>query len=508
MSYITIGNTVVDWDDKEPLVFNIKDESGSCDDIRIKTVHCNLAIFREYFEDEFLNNLKEHIINRRFQVSLATIENEYKCLVYLFNGIIKCEIFDHKIKIIDLTFLLSISAYIGKLPARSLYHLRVNFNANPYSKIFAPGLRKEDFPVVEDKKNFNAKLIENILRKILTRSDCVEILSRSEQAYEDREIGIDCFSFLNLAFAVYARPDSYRRINLDDLVYDPDTNAYYIYIPPAKSRVNKPNKICYKISRNVGILLIKQRQQVISEFGHLVPIEDIGKLALFPAKKLSSDNTKWANKYANESYGRLNSAVFFNSSYLNPIRNTLLKKEYSLNSVSLRHTIGTNMAEAGCSARTIQAVLKHATDAVSRVYVDIVFSGLVNQLSDVMHQPFCDHLPTFNVFRSKLADVEASKAINSENIQTGRVELTGECGRQIRCQAAPLTCYECNKFIPCYDADHGVNMEIILAEIDLYQNAGAPYRHLVEKAKCIKYSIQLVIAACERYRQACEMDDL
>lgn len=250
------------------------------------------------------------------------------------------------------------------------------------------------------------------------------------------------------------------------------------------------------------MLLLKQRQQVIELYGHLVDEDDIGKLAFFPSRTLKRDNSGWVSNHSNECFGEIATGSRFTNSYFRKVQSTVLNSKNGLNGVALRHTAGTQLAALGCSAKTIQAVLKHAGDTICMAYVDIAFNGLMNELSDAMQPAFEAHLPVFQKFRSKDDRVTPHKAIFSEDLETGRIELTGECGKQIRCQAAPFTCYECNKFIPFFDADHSFNMDIIQNEIAKYVCAGTPYRHLVEKAKNIRYRIQLVMVACDRNQQA------
>lgn len=501
MAYRTIGNTVAEWDNNEPFIFTLKEETGSEDDRRPTTVQFDLSSLRAGFEDEFIVNLKNHFIERRHRIALITIKTEYELLGSLFRHVIDHNLFDTRRSVIDEHFLLAMNAIIEELPLVSLECLRRTYNSNPQSPIFAHGLRGDDFPIKSHKKNSHGKRIDSILGKALTRTACVEILSWCEQAYEEGVIDISLLSFINLAFSVYVRTDSYRRIKLHDLVYDTDEDAFFLYILPLKSGVHQPQKIPYRINKHVGVLLLKQRQQVIEKFSHMVAEDDIGKLALFPATKLNHDKSGWAAMYTNECFGEFLSSSSFGSKYFNKIRRKMLNSQYGLNAVVLRHTIGTQLAELGCSAKTIQAVLKHADDGTCMAYVDIAFHGLINELSDAMQPAFEAYLPVFQRFRSKDDWVAPSKAIYSENIETGQTELTGECGKQIRCQAAPFTCYECNKFVPCFDTDHSLNLDIVLCEIDKFKYAGTPYRHLVEKAKSIKYRIQLVMAACDRYQQ-------
>lgn len=503
MAYTIIGNTVVDWDDHEPLIFTLSEETGSKDDRRPKTVQFDLSNLRVGFEDEFLVDLKLVLIERRHRIALITVRTEYENILVLFRKVIDHELFDTRRTVIDVSFLLALNTITEELSSVCLETLKRIFKSNPNATMFAHGLRGDDFPIKSDKKGYHGKRIDNILAAALTRYACVEILRRCEEAYEDGAIDIGYFSFINLAFAVYVRPDSYRRIRLSDLVYDTEEEAFFLYIPPAKAGVQRPQKICYRINKHVGMLLLKQRQQVIETFGFLVDLDDISKLSLFPARKLKSDKSGWVSKHANEYFGEIRSGPSLNDTYFKKIRDVALKGAYGVNARALRHTVGTQLAGLGCSAKTIQAVLKHADDQACMAYVDIAFHGLINELSDAMQPAFESCLPVFQRFRSKDDLVAPNKAILSEDLETGRIELTGECGKQIRCQAAPFTCYECNKFIPCFDTDHSLCLDIILSEIDNYKRSGTPYRHLVEKAKTIKYRIQLLMAACDRHQQAC-----
>lgn len=174
----------------------------------------------------------------------------------------------------------------------------------------------------------------------------------------------------------------------------------------------------------------------------------------------------------------------------------------------LRHTIGTQLAQSGCSAKTIMAVLKHASDIVCNAYVDIAFYGLINELSDAMRPAFQAHLPVFEKFRTKSETIPPDKAIFSDNQESKQTELTGECGKIIMCEHAPITCYGCGQFIPCFDADHGVNLKIVENEIEVLSKSGKPYEHLVNKAKQSKHEIMLVINACELYKQTSSSMDV
>lgn len=500
MTYKTSGNAVAEWDDDEPFLFYISAEIGAKDDRRLTKIKCDLTDLKKGFSDDFLRYLKDFLIERNQKIALRSVDLEYQRFLSLFRKVILHNLFDRKITCIDGPFLLALGTIMDTVPRGSQRVLESAFNANPYSPIFAPHLTIQGFPRVADKKGNYGRQIERILASAFTKNACVAILQRCEDCYENGDIDIGYFSFINLAFSVFARPDSYRRIRLTDLEFSRESNEFFIYIAPAKTGVHKPKKICYRINSQVGVLLQKQRHNVIEQFGHLVDPSDIGKLALFPARRTCDGNSRWLSHYSAANYGELENSGSFNNSYVKLLRTRLKDIPIHLTSNALRHTVGTQLAESGCSAKTIMAVLKHASDSTAQAYVDIVFQGLVNELSEAMQPSFEAHFPAFKTFRSKHESVASDKAIFSDDVFSGMVEMTGECGKEIRCQAAPFTCYECSRFIPCFDADHSVNFNSIQREIDEYENMGSAFRHLVEKAKSIKHRIYIVMTICDHYQ--------
>lgn len=501
MAYRTIGNTIIEWADHYPHIFTLTEEAGPKSDRKPRSFQFDLSPLLVGFTEDFLINLRDQLIERRNQVALRSVQTEYEMHMALFRRIITSNLFNTKIAVIDHNFLLAITTILEDLPKVCLEHFRRLFKFNPHSQMFSPELREEDFPIKQDKKRCRGRQINRILSKALTRASCVQILKSCEESYEDDLIDIGLYSFIQLAFSVYCRTDSYRRIKVSDLIYDTEEEAFFLYIPPAKTGVHQPDNICYRINRNVGELLQQQRQAVIDHFGPLIDQNDINKLAMFPARRCSTANrTKWFPRKV-KNFGEAENSGDFIMYYYRPIRKHVLKSQLLLGSTMLRHTVGTQLALAGCSSKTIQAILKHATDTTCQSYVDIVFHGLINELSDAIQPEFERHMPVFQKFRSKKDSIASDKAVFTEDIDTGRTVLTGECGKQIHCEAAPLVCYECNKFIPCFDADHSLNLDIIQKEINIYRYAGTAYQHLVEKAKSIKYSIQLVMAAADRYHQ-------
>ena len=94
------------------------------------------------------------------------------------------------------------------------------------------------------------------------------------------------------------------------------------------------------------------------------------------------------------------------------------------------------------------------------------------------------------------------KAINSIELATGRRELTGECGKTNACQYAPLACYSCIRFTPCFDADHSINLRFAESEINKYEAGGLPFRERANLFKQMRRYIMLVVAAANQYQNA------
>lgn len=501
MTYNTIGNNIAEWDDSTPLLFTLTDnltgDSGQVD----------LSAMRDICDHTFLLHLRDHLIDRRNRVGTRTIINQGKALKSCFDTIRRLELFDHKVAQIDSMFLLVISRFFEEFSRHSPRVLLTLFNDAPHSPLFAKDIQQGDFPRYTGKKGQIGDRQDRILSRALARTTCVEILRISEEKFETGEMEIGHFSFLNLAFAAYCRPESYRKITLADLFYVKKEDAWYVRVTPAKTKASsthlKKMKIPYRVNSRMALLLKLQRQSVAETYGHLVSADEVPKLALFPSPRLVKGRSSWVSDHANRNYGQCRDTNAFTRAYFAPIRSYFgseLGDRISAN--ALRHTIGTQMAQMGCTAKTIQAVLKHATDDVCQVYVDIFVHGLIDQLSDALQPAFDAHLPVFKRFRSKADPINLGQAIECEDSESNRVELVGECGTELRCEAAPLGCYDCHRFIPCWDADHSINLRDVEQEIDKYERAGAAFKQMVDKGKHIKFKIVLTMNACDHVRHA------
>lgn len=506
MSYKVIGNTIVEWDDNQPFKFRLRGEVGPADRRTSRSYSIDLTPLRKGFTDEFLHNFREYLLERNNHIKLSSVDMVAKKLKSLFNKIIDLQLFEEKISVIDEAILLCISSVKENLTSTELNILKAAFKQNPYSAMFSKGLNVSDFPNVENRKGAHGSQIDHILSKAMNQSAVAHILDVVDRAYAEGRIDIGYYSFVHLAFAVFVRPESYRQIRIGDFYFDDKSKHYFIDIVTSKSSKHVPDKVRYRINEPLGKLLTKQRQHVIATYGYLVAHDDIEEMALFPARKLVSNGERWKHEYANQNYGLCESADCFYNSYFRPLNKLLKDDQLALGANSLRHTVGTLLAQTGASSTTIQAVLKHASDVVCRAYVDIAFHGMMNELSNAMRPPFSEHLPGLLNFRSKEEPVALEKLVQVEDLETGHIVDMGACGKEIACEHAPLVCYSCMRFIPNWDADHSIHLESVEREIEDMTKRGKTFSHLVERARTVKNRIVLVMNAADRYRDGMHQD--
>lgn len=494
-----VGNTIVEWDDAVPLTWTMSETTGPKNDPRILTESFDLNELNESYEDVFLLTLKDTMIARRKRVGLLTIKNQVGQIRILLRKVHLQRVGNSRITQIDHAFLHILRTIIQDIPICYLIFFKQLFSENRESPLFADDLVPSDFPVRKPDKGYQGVKIDAIIAKALSRNAQVEILRRSEDAYESGVIDIGHFAFLHLAFHAYCRPSSYQSLTLADLQIsvDPKTQikTYVLLVIPKKTGISARSikKIPYQLDSIVGELLEAQRIQVIKTWGQNVTNENIGKLALFPARGVRPDG-HWVANHARAHFGETN-YTNLRRGYLDPIRK--LQESINFDFNGLRHTVGTQLAVAGCSATTIAAVLKHASQATCQKYVDVAFQGLIDALSEAMEPAFATHFPKF---RSKHDPLPSEKAINSIELATGHHELTGECGKTIACEYAPLACYSCIRFTPCFDADHSINLRLVESEILKYESGNLPFRELAKQFKEARRYILLVVAAANQYQ--------
>lgn len=153
------------------------------------------------------------------------------------------------------------------------------------------------------KKGWHGSKIDSILSKALSQAAVAHILDQCDTAYATGQMDIGLYSFAHLAFAVFCRPNSYRQIRISDFNFDPQSKRYSIQIVTSKAGEHAPSKTTFTLNEPLGILLTKQRQHIITTYGHLVAPDEVDKLALFPARKLSEDKSRWLSGYANQTWG-------------------------------------------------------------------------------------------------------------------------------------------------------------------------------------------------------------
>ncbi len=500
-----VGNTVAQWTENSPLIWTMQEQKRKSG-LQQDPITCDLTSLQSGYEQEFLLAMKDVLIAYRHRVRLRSIATVISNLRMLLHRV-QSTGFDGKARIrqIDSVFIVALHAIKEVVPPSNLTSLRQLHSLHGSDeRLFDSTLQKGDFPVRQSKRGNLGTKIHQILAKALQRSTLVHILDTMETAFEEGRIDLGRYSLIRLALNIFCRPDSYRQLTLMDLRVDehPQSGAinYFLNVIPVKSRVHNPSKLLYPLHPEVGKLLALQRSAVVEKFGHLAPQGDagvdLGRLALFPSLRLTQDGS-WASSYAITHSG-MNTSKFA-ATYLDPIRK-LTNTELTF--TALRHTIGTQLAQMGCSAHTIQAVLKHATASTCGIYVDIAFEGLIDTLSDGLKPGFDEHFPVITMFASKHDSIPVERRIVSEDLETGRFETTAVCGREVACSFAPIVCYACPRFIPCYDADHSINFDVVDREIKTSEHRGLAMQHDVQRWKTIRNHIRLIVSACETKRLA------
>lgn len=502
MAYRIVGNIVAEWNETIPLTFTLKTTTGPLGGQEQKILSCDLTALSEGFTEDFLLHLKEYFLERCNQVGLSAIGAAFSAITALFRKVIDLNLYATRVPIIDESFVLCIAANRERFTKHQLRYFRTAFRNNPDSPLFSSGLADSDFPVYQSKKGRHGEQIDSILAKALSRAAVAHILDVADTAYATGQMDIGHYSFVHLSFAVFCRPNSYRQIRVGD--FSASTSGHYsIRIVTAKTGEEFPSKVNYCINEHLGVLLAKQRQHVVAQYGHLVHPNDVEKLALFPARRLNNGNSRWAHDYANQNFGMYRDSNRFTVGYTKNIKRTHFAREkFTLGANALRHTIGTHLAHSGVHKTTIQAVLKHAQPQTCQAYVDIAFRGLMEELSEALRPAFAEHLPALINFRSRNDPVATEKAVKSWDQETNLFEDTGECGKSIACANAPIVCYGCFRFIPCWDADHGINLRIVEKDIERMRKRGKPFEHMLARARTAKSQIVLVMNLADRHREA------
>jgi len=517
-----IGPAIAEWDEENPLCWTMSETLVDNNRVESFAFIFDLNGLHQRYPLIFLLEIKSVLIERRSTAKLRTIHTDFK---RVFSVLQRCanaisdpdnplplqpRIFSR----IDKEFLTSLWAIKNDVPRNYLNTFKAFYRQHRHNTaIFAVGLAEGDFPqsgysTEADPIGVVGQLRQRVLATALSRATLVHILNITESAFESGELNLGLFAYSRLLLSRAARPESFRLLRLKDLRIDENegTQTYYLTISIPKSREAQRPTATVRLHAEVGRILDLQRAAVAERLGHLViaknsdtaghsPKYTLGDLPLFPT------GVKAGRLYqkARARLGVVTDASCFLSYYSAPLQALTRVK---MNHNALRHTMGTQLAIAGCSTATIAAVLLHATHRAAAVYVDLIFSGAIDELSDSLQSAFLEHYPVINEFVSNQDRIDPSRKIVSSSSDRLQRITTGECGRRQICHYAPISCYECSRFKPCYDSDHSINLERVTNEIRAAQDGGLARSVDIKRYTQIANRIRLVISVCEVKRDA------
>lgn len=517
------GNTMIEWQEDEPLRWEMSETFGKGKHASETTVSFDLTPLSTGYSRTFLLACKEVLVNMRLRIATKSIKQTWfrlnrVALLYQDHFAKVCEeeaLARVMLERIDSVFLLGLSAIKDEVPRAYLMALRAFYKENrDNAALFAPDLHLGDFPTGSNYEGYWARLRKTVLSSAMSRSVLVEILNVTEAAYEIGELSMARYAFSRLMLSRAARPETYRVLRCKDLRVDitGGVKSYFLTLTIPKAQTATRPQATVSIHREVGQLLEKQREAVASRLRYLVEAKNatlskewaessiytVGDLPLFPVvrdKRIGEETASGLGMYPDR--------ATFTEAYVAPLRNLTGKR---LTCTAMRHTMATQLAISGCSAGTIAAVLLHATTNTARVYVDLIFEGVIDELSDSMEGAFIDHFPVFKEFVSANDPIKPESRIVSHSADRMRHETTGACGRRRICEYAPLSCYDCHRFKPAYDADHNINLDLITEEIDSARSGGLQRQTDVKRYTHIANRIRTVINVCELKRAANKSD--
>ena len=119
-----------------------------------------------------------------------------------------------------------------------------------------------------------------------------------------------------------------------------------------------------------------------------------------------------------------------------------------------RHTLGTDLSNAGLDEWTIASALMQSGTRTVRKY-----RAVSADLMKLIDEKMSDHLAL--VVRAFTGTIVTDRASAKNGDQVDRqIEDLAVCGADTACQLdAPFTCYGCSKFQPLFDADHSAALE-------------------------------------------------
>lgn len=523
----TVGPAVAEWHEDAPLCWTMSEMLGKGKLAELKQFSFDLTSLLPGHSKNFLLALKECWIDSRLQIRLVTISDTAFCIQAVLQAcqsrFIKicneCSTTSPVFERVDSDLLVGLWAVQDSLP-RSYLKVFKNFHRKHghVAAIFQTDLYPSDFPTggrtLDDSTGLGT-LRKNVVARALSRATLVQILNATEAAYEHGELSLDIFAFSRLLLSRAVRPESFRVLRLKDLQIDEadGKKVYFLTVTVPKGRTAERPQATIRLHHDVGMILDRQRDAVakrlsgllhkrneaLSEGERISSPYTIGDLPLFPSGP-SSGRMYQSTK---DRLGMVGKGGDFTGAYITPLKKLTRAK---ITHIGMRHTLGTQLAIAGCSAPTIAAVLLHATHKTAHVYVDLIFSGAIDELSDSMEPAFLEHFPVINHFVSAKDEIDPDKRIVSPSVDRRRCVTTGECGRHRICQYSPIACYECPRFKPCYDIDHTINLERVSEELELARGGGLARQSDMKRYMHIANRIRVVINICEAKREAIETE--
>lgn len=119
-----------------------------------------------------------------------------------------------------------------------------------------------------------------------------------------------------------------------------------------------------------------------------------------------------------------------------------------------RHTLGTDLSNAGLDEWSIASALMHANTHTVRKY-----RAVSAELMKLIDEKMSDHLAlVVRAFTGKIVTDRASAKNGDQGDR--QIEDLAVCGADTACHLdAPFSCYGCSKFQPLFDADHSATLE-------------------------------------------------
>lgn len=519
-----VGPAVAEWVEDAPLRWTMSETLGKGKRAELKEYLFDLRPLLQGYKSEFLLALKDYLIDRRLQVRLVTISIE----AYQIRSVLqRCQREFKRVSIesgiappvferVDSDFLTGLWAVQQNLSPSSLAGFKCFYAKQHHnSALFQKSLYPSQFPtgIAGDSLRLGAlgRIRQNILTSALSQAALVQILNITEAAYETGELSLSVFAYSRLLLSRAARPESFRLLLLKDLQVDEidGKKAYFLTITIPKARTATRPRATIRLHQDVGLILDRQRDAVARSLGGFIekknaelsedvrkfPPYTIGDLPLFPAGGSSGRMTQRTK----DRLGMVATGRHIACCYTAPLKKLTGAR---ITHLAMRHTMGTQLAIAGCSASTIAAVLLHASSHTASAYVDLLFSGAIDELSDSLEPAFLEHFPVITQFVSVNHPINQDQRIVSSSLDRGRRETTGECGRPQICQYAPIACYECHRFKPCYDVDHTINLDRVIEELNAATGGGLPRQADIKRYLHIANRIRVVISICDAKREA------